>query len=193
VSFWTAARFEPGRGGLALRHLAAQGFEAYLPKIRERIITPHRSVERTTALFPGYLFVRIELQWRPVQMTLGIRALVMRGGEPARMQDHLIAAIRAQEHDGFVELPRYTLVIGDPVRIRRGALYDRIGFYAGMNGHQRAAVLMTLFGSEHKIMIPMTDIDVSECSLVAPPKRKPRRRPGRKHRKNELILTEEQS
>jgi hypothetical protein len=92
MSFWAAARFDPHRSELALRHLAAQGFEAYLPKTRERVVTPYRDVERTTALFPGYLFVRIELQWRPVQMSLGIRALVMRGGAPARMQDHLIAA-----------------------------------------------------------------------------------------------------
>jgi hypothetical protein len=44
MSFWAAARFDPHRSELALRHLAAQGFEAYLPKTRERIITPYRSV-----------------------------------------------------------------------------------------------------------------------------------------------------
>jgi transcriptional antiterminator RfaH len=183
MSFWAAARFDPHRSELALRHLAAQGFEAYLPKTRERVVTPYRDVERTTSLFPGYLFVRIELQWRPVQMSLGIRALVMLGGAPARMQDHLIAALRALEHDGLVIVPHQPkperFNVGDPVHIRRGALGGQTGLYAGMNGHQRIAVLMTLFGSEHSILIPMADID----DVPAPPRRRPRHRPGREHRR----------
>jgi len=51
-------------------------------------------------LFPGYLFTRIELQWRGVRECPGVIKLVMSGEEPSRVPDEVIAEIRARERNG---------------------------------------------------------------------------------------------
>jgi hypothetical protein len=56
VSYWACAQLEANRERLALHCLGLRGFEVYLPRIRMRKL-------KTAALFPGYAFVLIELQW----------------------------------------------------------------------------------------------------------------------------------
>jgi transcription antitermination factor NusG len=58
----------------------------------------------TPALFPNYLFVRIELQWHAVRRTIGVASLIMSGDEPAKVADAVIDGIRARERGGYVEL-----------------------------------------------------------------------------------------
>ena len=56
----------------------------------------------------GNLFVRFDLardQWRSVQSTFGVSALVFVGEKPAALSNHVIDEIRARENpDGFVML-----------------------------------------------------------------------------------------
>jgi hypothetical protein len=47
--------------------LEQAGYEVYLPKIRQRRHRKGRRIEVLSPLFPGYLFARIELQWRGVR------------------------------------------------------------------------------------------------------------------------------
>jgi hypothetical protein len=48
---------------LALNLLAKEGFTVYAPKIREQRLIRGRRTKVISALFPGYAFVRIALQW----------------------------------------------------------------------------------------------------------------------------------
>ena len=54
----------------------------------------------TSALFPGYTFIAIELQWNAARYCPGVAALLMDGLVPARVPDQKIAALQAQERDG---------------------------------------------------------------------------------------------
>jgi Transcription termination factor nusG len=63
VGYWCAARLQPGHERYALHCLQALGYSIYRPRIRERRIVNGRKIEVTPALFPGYCFVTIELQW----------------------------------------------------------------------------------------------------------------------------------
>jgi Transcription termination factor nusG len=66
---WAAAQVQPQRDGLALHCLRQAGFETYAPRLREPRTVQGRKVIRTPLLFPGYLFVLIELQWHRAQRT----------------------------------------------------------------------------------------------------------------------------
>jgi len=65
----------------------------YLPTIRYRRRRKGRRVEVLSPLFPGYLFTRIELQWRGVRLCPGVIKLVMSGDESSHLPDEVIAEI----------------------------------------------------------------------------------------------------
>jgi transcription antitermination factor NusG len=94
MPFWAAAQLQPQRDGLALHCLRQAGFETYAPRLRERRTLNGRAVVRTPLLFPGYLFVLIELQWSRAQWSPGVVRIVMNGGMPAAVPDAVIAQLR---------------------------------------------------------------------------------------------------
>jgi transcription antitermination factor NusG len=61
------------------------------------------------ALFPGYCFISIELQWHAARWSIGVVQLLMDGSGPARVADSIINEIRSRERDGLIELPRRQL------------------------------------------------------------------------------------
>jgi Transcription termination factor nusG len=81
MSYWAAAQLEPQRDGLALHGLEQAGFQTYCPRVRERRTLHDRKVVQTPLLFPGYLFVLIELQWHTARWSPGVVRLVLNGGD----------------------------------------------------------------------------------------------------------------
>ena len=92
VAYWAAAQYRGQREQTALRFLGLAGFTVWLPRIRLRRVVSGRKRIVTPALFPGYLFVFIELQWHEVRRCPGVTRLVMDGDRPAQVPDRVIAA-----------------------------------------------------------------------------------------------------
>ena len=158
MSYWTAARLHPHRENLALNLLAMRGFKTYQPRIQERRTIRGRKTLVTSALFPGYTFLVIELQWNDARYCPGVAALLMDGLVPAHVPDREIAALLAQEHDGYIVLPDAPplspkLRIGSRVRIRNGPLIGFTGLCAGMSGRERIKVLLQIFGSSRQVAV----------------------------------------
>ena len=110
-------------------------------------------------LFPGYLFVWIELQWYAIHSIPGVIRLIRVGDCPARVPDAVITELRNRERNGSVELaepPR--LRRGDPVRIVRGAFSGCLALYAGQAPHERVAVLLQLLGSQRRTELSAGDV-----------------------------------
>jgi hypothetical protein len=85
VSYWACAQLEINRERLALHCLGLAGYEVYLPRIRsQRAMGLRKAV---TALFPGYAFVLIELQWHAARWSPGVLRLVLDGVQPAKVPD----------------------------------------------------------------------------------------------------------
>ena len=130
MSYWACAQLEANRERLALHCLRLRGFEVYLPRLRVRRITPARKTTvQAPALFPGYAFVRIELQWHAARWSPGVLRLVLEGDRPARC--------------------------GDPVCITRGVFAGQLAVFDGMRPHERVAVLLQLLG---RIELAQADI-----------------------------------
>jgi hypothetical protein len=66
VAYWTVAQLQPQRDRVALHCLGLAGFETYQRRLREC------ERERASALFPGYAFVAIELQWHAARWCPGV-------------------------------------------------------------------------------------------------------------------------
>jgi transcriptional antiterminator RfaH len=135
--YWAAGRLLCNREKLALRCLQIAGYSSYLPRIRARRVVRGRRVDITPPLFPGYLFIAIDLQWHAARWSPGIAGLVMDGVTPARVPDKVIAELRAREIRGLIELPpRGGLQPGDRVRVARGPFQ---GSPVSMPGNRRAS------------------------------------------------------
>jgi transcription antitermination factor NusG len=106
VAYWAVAQLQPNRTALALRMLPQEGFTVYAPKLRERRTIRGRREDSEVALFPGYAFVAIALQWHAARWCPGVIRLVMDGLQPAKVRDAVIEEIRARERNGAIELPK---------------------------------------------------------------------------------------
>lgn len=155
--YWTVARLQPHREGLAQRGLALAGFATYLPRLRAVRRVAGRKIETRPPLFPSYLFVLIEAQWHAARWSMGVSALVMNGGAPARVPDAVIADIRSRERGGLIELPsKPALQRGDSVRIVRGDLEGKLALFDGMRGSERVAVLLGVLG---RVILPADNVE----------------------------------
>jgi transcriptional antiterminator RfaH len=135
--YWCCAQLELHRERLALHTFGLAGFESYLPRIRTQRRTAGRlkPFEITTALFPGYCFVAIELQWHTARWSPGVLSLILAGEHPAHVPDHVINDLRAREVNGFVVLPQKDpggFKRGDKVFITTGPMAGQLAVYAGM-------------------------------------------------------------
>jgi transcription antitermination factor NusG len=149
MSYWAAAQLVPQRDGLALHCLRQAGFETYAPRLRERRTVHGRKVVRTPLLFPGYLFVLIELQWHTARWAPGVVRLVMNGTAPVAVPDRVIDALRARERGGLIELPRPPKFRpGDHVRVLHGPFIGQVGLFAGMKPRERVEVLLGFLGGQ---------------------------------------------
>jgi len=72
MAFWAAAQLQPQRDQLALHCLKLFGFETYAPRLRDQRTIRGRKVIKTPLLFPGYVFVLIELQWNQARWSPGV-------------------------------------------------------------------------------------------------------------------------
>jgi transcriptional antiterminator RfaH len=155
MSYWACAQLEANRERLALHCLSLRGFEVYLPRLKRA--TPARKTSvQAPALFPGYAFVLIELQWQAARWSPGILRLVLDGDRPAKVPDKVIVELKGRERNGLVELPpQRGFRRGDPVRITCGIFTGQLAVFDGMRPHERVAVLLQLLG---RVELPKGDI-----------------------------------
>src|SRR5262245_17548740 len=161
MAYWTAAQLVPNRTSLALHTLAHQKFTVYAPRIREQRVIRGRKTEIISALFPGYAFVLIALQWHAARWCPGVVRLVMDGLQPARLSDSVINEIQNRERSGAIEIPRRALKHGDRVRILAGPFRGHLAIYDGMAAHERVGVLLEMLGRQQRVTIPQLDVGVA--------------------------------
>jgi transcriptional antiterminator RfaH len=162
MAFWAAAQLQPQRDGLALQCLRQAGFETYAPRLRERRTVNRRKVTRAPLLFPGYLFVLIELQWHAARWSPGVVRIVLNGGTPAVVPEGVIMALRARETGGLIDLPRPPKFrSGDRVRVIHGPFAGHVGLYAGMKPRERVEVLLAVLGGAQRVTLSADSVEVA--------------------------------
>ena len=158
MAYWCAARLQPHREALALHCLGLAGYETYYPRLRDRRIRFGRTVENRPALFLGYAFVLIQLQWHTARWAPGTLGLIMVG--PAKVPDGVIDEIRRREVGGLIELaPPPALRRGARVRILHGPFTGHLAIFADMRPRQRVEILLQLLGGEQRVDLPKADIE----------------------------------
>jgi transcriptional antiterminator RfaH len=159
MKYWLTVYTKPRQEDTAGEHLERQGFAVYLPRILAAKRRRDRWQDRIEPLFPRYLFIEVEEgidNLAPVRSTRGVSHLVRFGNELVPVPDTLIDGLRAMEDpdSGFYIHDADALHPGDPVTILDGPFADLQGVYQGMQGEQRALILLEVLGRLHSIYIP---------------------------------------
>lgn len=160
---WFVAYTRPRAEETAARHLARQGFPAYLPRYLKRRRHARRTDWVPAPLFPRYLFVELDLErsrWRAVRSTVGVSELVCRGDRPLAVPPRVLAEIRAREDGrGLVAVPpagRFRR--GDAVVIERGPFSGLSGLFEALTDKERVIVLLNLLGRQVRARLPLESL-----------------------------------
>lgn len=158
---WFVVRTKTGAEERALWHLGNQSFEAYLPRYRKEIRHARKVSTVLRPVFPGYLFVRMDLEqqrWRAINGTVGVISLVQFGDTPRPLADAVVEAIRGREDDGVVSIAPEGLKKGDRVRVREGAFADYTALLEEVSDEKRVVLLLDLMGREVRVTAPVSNL-----------------------------------
>jgi transcriptional antiterminator RfaH len=139
-------------------NLMRQGFQTYLPRYLKQRRHARRVDVVAAPLFPGYLFVAIDMttqRWLAIQSTVGVVRLVRDGDRPAPVPGQVLSALKVREDEaGYICLrPAPGFAVGDKVRVQGGAFDDCLGIYQGMSGQERVAILLDLLGRKVRVVL----------------------------------------
>jgi transcriptional antiterminator RfaH len=161
--FWVAARTKTQREKWAADNVARQGGTYYLPRLKPGKLYPPGKLP--PCLFPSYLFVQTEGQWRYLLGTFGISGLVMQGGKPAILPSAAIEQIKSREgSDGLVRLPDAPtgrFKAGDAVRVTEGAFSGFRGIYQNDGAQARVEILLEYLGAKRKVLIGEDSLEIA--------------------------------
>jgi len=142
----------------AERNLQHLGVEAFCPRFKQLKAKRWKTqAEGKGPLFPGYLFVRVDMstEFRKVTYAHGVLRVVKFGSAPALVAEEIIHSIRAREDDGLVVLsPSSSLKPGQAVLIDKGPFqgFEAI-FEQELNGINRVALLLKTVAYQGRIVV----------------------------------------
>lgn len=158
MKHWYAIHSKPRQEQVAAQNLSRQAFEIYLPKIKQARRYRGQWRHRIEALFPRYLFIRLNLgedNIAPIRSTRGVSKLVSLSGLPTAVPDPLIdALIQSAEPDTGLHHPEEALFeAGNPVTIVDGPLQGLEAIFKAQDGEQRSIILLTILGKTQQLRI----------------------------------------
>jgi transcriptional antiterminator RfaH len=148
---WYLVHTKPRQEKSALENLQRQGYECYFPTLRSEKLRLGLLTVADEALFPRYLFIRLgqdvsSRSWGPIRSTRGVSKLVSFGFEPAKVDDRLIALIRAHEASIRAE-PSRLFAQGERVRITEAPFAGIEGVFQMADGESRVMVLIEILST----------------------------------------------
>ncbi|WMC10202.1 transcription/translation regulatory transformer protein RfaH [Oceanimonas pelagia] len=158
---WYLAHCRPREEERALLNLENQNIETFCPFIEVKKIVRGKRVVRNEALFPGYLFLRADLEHissTTLRSTRGVRNLVRFGDTPCVVPNELVYELMCRAGDERLgeqlsSLPR----CGDRVLIKEGPFAGMEAIYQEADGDSRAMLLLTLLQSQTRASFANTD------------------------------------
>jgi len=157
MEHWYAVHTKARDEQLAEENLQRQGFNTFLPRIKAARRRRGRWHEVIEPLFPGYLFIRLDLLLQdssPIRSTRGALGLVRFGTDPAVVPDELVAQLLANASDeAGVVRQEYLFQPGDQVQILSGPFTGLPARILAETGEERVQLLLDLLGRANKVLI----------------------------------------
>ena len=166
---WYLIHTKPLAERLAQANLERQGYCTYLPQVRHVGRCRQQRRQRVVALFPRYLFLRLnvgEQSVQPIHSTTGVSDIVRFGMRCAVVADDVIEQLRSRADPvtGVHTLqPRARFARGTRVRITAGPFCGIDGIFERAEGAERVTILLTLLGEERPLQFPAELVETTAC------------------------------
>ena len=148
---WFVARVLAHQENRAQLNLHRLGFRSFLPRLRRTVRHARKLRDTLNPLFPGYIFVIIDLsrhRWRSINGTFGVASLIMGAEQPMPVPPGVVEALVASYANcGAIRLDD-GLEIGQKVRILSGPFAETICRLAHLDDRGRVRVLLEIMGME---------------------------------------------
>ena len=152
---WYVVQAQLRKEALALEHLAKQGFNPFLPRIRRTVRHARKFDHRLDPLFPGYIFVRFDpdsVRWRSINGTIGVVRLLADGDRPLSVEGGFVEdLISHSDRSGVVMADAFDLTEGQEVELQSGPFSGMIGKICQVDGPNRVRMLMQFVGRSVEI------------------------------------------
>jgi transcription elongation factor/antiterminator RfaH len=128
-SEWFVAQTQPRKEAVAMQNLQNQGFMAYCPRVKRTRRHARRFETVSEPLFPGYVFVGIDVSeqpWRSVNGTFGVSRILTDGARPVALQDGLVEQLMSVT-GAHKDMAGHAPQVGQDVRLRTGPFADLLG------------------------------------------------------------------
>jgi transcription elongation factor/antiterminator RfaH len=157
---WYVISTKPRREQFAQDQLGRRGVQTFLPRILEAGRIGIKPV--VAALFPSYLFVRIDLeqQYFDVVWTPGVRKFVGFETLPCPVDDAVVDFLCTRVGTEGILVPVPNFKQGDVVRIKHGPFEGLVGIIEHPGcGRGRVRVLMELLRRQTRVDVPQQIIE----------------------------------
>lgn len=156
---WYVVQCKANQQQRADTNLCNQGFEIFSPSISVERIIRRKRVIREEAVFPGYLFIRLDpdhTDWRALNNTRGIGKIVSFNGSPRSVSDELVNALHKKfdTQENLVALFK----TGDKVQITDGCFKDIETIVKAVTPDERVIVLLNILHSPQTLAFPITQL-----------------------------------
>lgn len=142
---WFALRVRSGSEKVVAAIAENKGVEHFLPMYQCRRRWSDRMKSLDLPLFPGYLFCRLNPEYRlPVLTIPGVQHFVGVGKVPVAIEEAEIGALQAAARSGLRTEPWPYLAVGQRVRLEQGPLEGLEGFLIEVRKQQRIVVSVQL-------------------------------------------------
>ena len=131
-----------------------KGFEEFLPLYQSRRRWSDRFKSVEMPLFPGYVFCRLNPEFRLPLLTIpGVMSFVGIGKVPVPIEEAEIAAIQAAVGAGLMAEPYPFLEVGQRVRLAEGPLAGLEGLLVEVRKQQRLVVSVSMLKRSVSVQI----------------------------------------
>lgn len=160
---WYVLNTRSNREKQAEQNIRCIGVECFLPRLQEERTIRGKVRIVTVPLFPGYLFVRVNLSehYRAVTYARGVRKIVEFGAIPVEVDIAMIDAIKSRMANSelcMLERPE-DLSNGQLVQIKDGPFAGiEAVFMREMPGHQRAMVLLRTLALQARVVLEIKQL-----------------------------------
>lgn len=155
---WYLLFCKPRQEARAKINLQNQGIEAFFPLLKTEKLVKGRRTVKESALFPNYLFVRLNSQncnFSAVKNTRGISGFVSYGASYQIVPEQLISELQNFKPNlNTNDLPN----AGDLVCLNNGSFKDVQAIFKEPDGDMRSILLINLLNQKIEVTVDNKDI-----------------------------------
>jgi transcription antitermination factor NusG len=165
---WYAVQVRANHELTAADHLRGRGYTPFVPLYKRRTNWSDRIKVVDAALFPGYLFCRLNPQDRlPILSIPQVIQIIGNSRVPIPLDEVEIQSIQALVASGLPSQPWPYLRAGERVRIERGPLSGLEGTLLEVRGNRHLVLSVTLLQRSVAVEIEQTSVrSVEEASFA---------------------------